>query len=294
MSQFQNAVAARALIAGAGAGAAAACFAAYEFQGARFCARASADTHSGSGLENSNRNANLGGAIGITPTSTLDRLTRGRWLGLARLALSTAAIVVKALLDVVGFFASLSDSGTQIWLGMTACVFVMLTGLNAHLQYVRRWAGLFAGSWAPWVALSVLGVHVVVGIVAAAVSSVQLALFLAIETFDLLLSIGLDVFGSCRRMMQVRAQFGVCAGLIIVTLAIAMAVSHSTVASRVGCGFVVDVCYDVCLVLLMLQQADGRQLVKDSIKAVFGSQFRAGSVSVRAEDEREPLVNYSG
>lgn len=206
MSQFQNAVAARALIAGAGAGAAAACFAAYEFQGARFCAGENSDTHSGSGMDgNSSLGTNLSGGANSTPTSALDRVARGRWLGPARLALSAAAIAVKVLLDVVNFFAPLSDTGMKIWLGFTACVFVMLTGLSAHLQYVRRWTGLFAGVWVPGVALGVLGAHVVVGIVAAAVSDVQLALFMGVEAFDLVLSICLDIFGSCRRMMRVRA-----------------------------------------------------------------------------------------
>lgn len=292
MSQFQNAVAAHALISGAAAGAAAACFAAYEFQGARLCA--GGDSHFNSGSENSNANRNLSESAASTPTSAGDRLARGRWLGPARLIVSAVAIAVKMLLDIVGFFTGLSEAGTQIWLGMTACVFIMLTGLNSHLQYVRRWVGLSGGAWLPWTALGVLGVHVVMGIVAASVSSVQVALFIAIETFDLVLSIGLDIFGSCRRMMQIRAQFGVCAGLIIVTLAIAMAVSHSTAASRVGCGFVVDVCYDICLVLLMLQQTDGHQLVKDAIKALFGSEFRAGGVVGRHGEESEPLMNYSG
>lgn len=72
-----------------------------------------------------------------------------------------------------------------------------------------------------------------------------------------------------------------------------MAVSESSAAARVGQGFVIDVGYDVCLVLLMLQQADGTQLIKDSVRALFGSEFRSGAVLTRGGGEREPLVNYS-
>ena len=43
-----------------------------------------------------------------------------------------------------------------------------------------------------------------------------------------------------------------CAGLIIITLAVSLGVSGSSAAARVGRGFVVGVGYDVCLVLLML------------------------------------------
>lgn len=268
MSQYQNAVSAHSLIAGVGAGAAASCFLAYQFQRVRFrLGRSGAGSEASSGA-------------GAASDSALDRAVRSEWFSVARLAVCILAVVVKALFDVVSFFSRLSDSARGIWLSLTGGLFILLTGISMQREYVTHWGAVFQSRWGPIAALSVLGAHLVTGIVAAALPSAQLAIFLGVQAVDFAIVVGLSIFGSCRRMMRVKVQFAVCAVLIVATDTAGLIIEDSRSAIYVDRYFVIDICYDVCLVLLMLQQVDGLQLLRDTFRSLFGSQFRSDTAPV--------------
>ena len=145
--------------------------------------------------------------------------------------------------------------------------------------------------------LAGLGVHGLLGIVAAAVQSAQLGLLVGVQCVDLVATVCLNVFGSCYRMMRVRLQFVVCSALVAFTIVLVIFLQGAPSMIYVDRYFLVDVGYDVCLVLLVLQPTDGLRLLRDAWHSIFGHNFYSGAATGSAAmaatwEERTPLTAY--